>query len=46
MAETDRLFPLLMPVLPQTLFTLVRSHLMSLSLLSAWHKANLITGYF
>jgi len=31
-----------MPVLPQTLFAFVGSHLMSLSLLSAWHKAILL----
>lgn len=31
---------LLVPVLSQTLFTLVSGHLMSLSLFSAWHTRN------
>jgi hypothetical protein len=33
---------LLMPVLTQTLFTFVCSHLMSLTLLSAWHFPNIL----
>lgn len=37
------LFLLLMPVFPQTLLALVGSHLMPLSLLSAWHLSYFLT---
>ena len=38
MKEVEKLFPLLVPVLPQTLLALVGSHLMSFPFLSARHN--------
>ena len=41
MADTEKLL-LLMSILAQTLFTLVRSHLMPLVLLSVWHNSKIL----
>ncbi len=45
MADTVRLLSLLVSILAQTFFTLVRSHFMSLSFLTAWHNLKVLIGF-